>query len=61
MKVTFTPTAERAFAVKVQFKVQHNPKPVVLALKGYAHELKVEVAPSALDLSAVLPHAGDGE
>ena len=61
VKVTFTPTAERAFAVKVQFKVQHNPKPVVLALKGYAHELKVEVAPSALDLSAVLPHAGDGE
>jgi hydrocephalus-inducing protein len=45
VKVTFTPTAERAFAVKVQFKVQHNPKPVVLALKGYAHELKVEVAP----------------
>ena len=57
VQVTFQPTSERLFTVKIPFKVTNNPRSNSLTVKGIGKELQLRVEPPALELPPTMPHA----
>ena len=57
VEVTFTPTTERAYGTKLNFKCANNNKPYYLTVNGQGRDLKVACVPDAIELPPVMPHA----
>ena len=57
VQATFTPTSERAYTVKIPFKLNNNPRSFAFTVKGVGKELYLRLEPTSLTLPPCMPHA----